>query len=267
MLVTTPTDKWLRGALEGCSSSFSVASPYVGKYLQDAVCRLQPKVKVSLLTRTLLSDFASNASDLEAVHAVAARTGGVFSLSALHAKVYVIDTKRALVTSANATFSGMYRNRECGAEIANRGEVQTLTRLIRSGFASTPKPQLWTVDDLDALRAPVETLRSALPRVSMLRQTAVEAPPRIRLQSRQMNRLIGSFSGWLQLTVEGISQIRSDHFTMDDVFAACAPLAASQFPDNRHVREKLRQQMQRLRDLGLILFLGAGRYELLTRPN
>jgi hypothetical protein len=181
--------------------------------------------------------------------------------------VYVIDTKRALITSANATFSGMYRNRECGAEITDRRNVQTLPRLVRSGFACIPKPQLWIVEDLDALREPVETLRSALPKVSVLRQAAVETPPRVRLQPRQMNRLISSFSGWLRLTMEGISQIRSDIFTMDDVFAACAPLAASQFPENRHVREKLRQQMQRLRDLGLILFLGTGRYELLARPN
>ena len=54
---------------------------------------------------------------------------------------------------------------------------------------------------------------------------------------------------------------------MDDVFAACAPLAASRYPDNRHVREKLRQQMQRLRDLGLVLFLGSGQYERLTRAE
>jgi hypothetical protein len=229
MLVTTPTDKWLRGALESCSSSFAVASPYVGKYLQDAVSRLQPNVRVTLLTRTLLSDFASYASDLEAVHAVAARSGGVLSLSALHAKVYVLDRTRALITSANATYSGMYRNRECGAEIASRHQIQTLVRLVRSGFASIPKPQLWTVDDLDALREPVETLRSALPRVSLLREAAVEMPPRVRLRRRQMDRLIGSFSGWLQLTMEGVSQIRSGTFTMDDVFAACAPLAASQF--------------------------------------
>ena len=51
---------------------------------------------------------------------------------------------------------------------------------------------------------------------------------------------------------------------MDDVFAACAPLAAERFPENRHVREKLRQQLQRLRDLGLVLFLGAGRYRRLA---
>jgi len=54
---------------------------------------------------------------------------------------------------------------------------------------------------------------------------------------------------------------------MDDVLVACAPLAVERYPDNRHVREKLRQQMQRLRDLGLVLFLGRGRYERLASAS
>ncbi|MBZ5564268.1 MAG: hypothetical protein LAP13_17830 [Acidobacteriia bacterium] len=31
-------------------------------------------------------------------------------------------------------------------------------------------------------------------------------------------------------------------------------------PDNLHVRDKIRQQLQRLRDLGLVEFLGGGKY-------
>ena len=264
MIVVSPTDRWLKSALENCSSSLAVSSPYVGKYLDDAVSQLGPEVAVTLLTRTLLGDFASKASDLDALHTLAERIGGILSLSSLHAKVYVVDKKRALITSANATFSGMYRNRECGVEIKNGGAINTLRGLIRSGFGSTPRPQLWTADDLNELRKPVETLRAALSRVTTLREAAIEAPPRVRLQRRQLTRLVESFSGWLQLTMEGISQIPSDTFTMSEVFAACAPLAASRFPENRHVREKLRQQMQRLRDLGLVLFLGGGRYERLA---
>lgn len=264
MIITSPTDTWIRNALEDCASSFTVASPYVGKYLRDAVSRLDPDVRVTLLTRTLLSDFATNASDLNAVRALATRTEGILSLSSLHAKAYVIDTKHALITSANATFSGMYRNRECGVEIKNRRSIQVLRDLIRSGFESSPQPQLWTPDDLDHLREPVETLRSALSRANIQYQSAVETPPRVRLQPRQLMRLTGSFSGWLKLTLEGVLRIRSDVFTMNEVFEACAPLATARFPENRHVREKLRQQMQRLRDLGLVLFLGGGRYERLT---
>jgi hypothetical protein len=265
MIVISPTDRWLKSSLETCSSSLAVSSPYIGKYLQDAVSRLDSNIAVTLLTRTLLGDFASNASNLDALHALAERAGGVLSLSALHAKVYVIDKRCALVTSANATFSGMYRNRECGVETKNRLAINTLRNLIESGFGSSPRPQLWTADDLNDLRKPVETLRVALSRITLLREPAVEAPPRVLLQRRQLERLIESFSGWLQLTMEGISQIRADNFTMNEVFHACAPLAASRFPENQHVREKLRQQMQRLRDLGMVLFLGGGKYERLAR--
>jgi DpnI-like restriction endonuclease/phospholipase D-like protein len=267
MIVVSPTDSWLKIALDNCSSSLAVSSPYIGKYLCDAVSQLGPKVAVRLLTRTLLGDFASNASDLNALCALAERSGGIFSLSSLHAKVYVVDKKSALITSANATFSGMYRNRECGVEIKNRAVINTLHGLIESGFGSSPRPQLWSRDDLEELRKPVEALRAALSRVTTLREAAIEAPPRVRLQRRQLTRLVESFSGWLQLTMEGISRIPSDTFTMNEVFAACAPLAAFRFPENRHVREKLRQQMQRLRDLGLVLFLGGGRYERLARQT
>lgn len=54
---------------------------------------------------------------------------------------------------------------------------------------------------------------------------------------------------------------------MDEVFATCVSLARERYPENRHVREKLRQQMQRLRDLGLVLFVGGGRYERLASPS
>ncbi|MBI5242579.1 MAG: hypothetical protein HY922_02705 [Elusimicrobia bacterium] len=33
-------------------------------------------------------------------------------------------------------------------------------------------------------------------------------------------------------------------------------------PNNRHVRPKIRQQLQVLRDLGFVAFLGRGRYRL-----
>jgi len=196
--------------------------------------------------------------------ALARRGRGVFSLSSLHAKAYVIDYRRALVTSANATFSGMQRNRECGVEVRRRSEVVLLHAHVRAGFGSRPEPQSWSAADLSELHEPVERLRSALPKITRSQRAAIEAPLRVQLRNRQYARLVESFSGWLGLTMEGISRIPTDMFSMNEVFQACAPLAAERFPENHHVREKLRQQMQRLRDLGLILFLGNGRYERTT---
>jgi phosphatidylserine/phosphatidylglycerophosphate/cardiolipin synthase-like enzyme len=229
--------------------------------------QLEDRISIKLLTRTLLTDFARNASDFDAVCTLAKRIGGVLSLSSLHAKVYIVDLESALITSANATFAGMYRNRECGLEITDRDTLHELDQLIASGFGSSPTPQLWTLEDLEELRAPVERLRSSLPRVAILPEPATEAPQPIQLPRKQYNRVVESFSGWLQLTLEGVSRIREKSFSMDEVLAACLPLARERYPQNRHVREKLRQQMQRLRDLGLILFVGRGRYELLAAPS
>jgi hypothetical protein len=266
MIITTPTNAWLQSAIAECRHSIAVASPYVGDYLWKTVAELDGGISVALLTRTLLTDFASNASDLDAVRKIAERAGTVLSLSSLHAKVYLVDARKALITSANATASGMFRNRECGYEVG-RKHARNLKSLILTGFGSSPQPQPWTAEQLDELREPVERLRAALPRTARIEAQAIEQPPRVELGKRAYSRVVESFAGWLRLTIEGLSQIRSDVFTMDDVLAACAPLAAAQFPENRHVREKLRQQMQRLRDLGMVLFHGSGRYELLTKPR
>ena len=158
----------------------------------------------------------------------------------------------------------MYRNRECGLEITKESDILSLIGLIRSGFGSIPCPQHWTVDDLNRLRAPVEALRMSLPRTPNLREGETEGPQRLRLRPKQLDRLLISMPGWMQLTMEGVTSIESDIFTMEQVANACAPLVSARYPSNNHPRQKLRQQMQRLRDLGLVKFLGKGHYERLT---
>ena len=174
--------------------------------MKQAVSRLGDKTAVTLLTRTLLMDFASKASNLEALRALAKRNGYILSLSSLHAKVYVIDDKRALITSANATYSGMNRNRECGYQLTDSSEIRTLRKMLLAGFGSSPRPQLWTAQDLDELSEPVEKLRAALPKPVVLPSADIEAPRRVELRRRDYARVLTSFSGWLQLTLEGIGR-------------------------------------------------------------
>jgi type II restriction enzyme len=51
-------------------------------------------------------------------------------------------------------------------------------------------------------------------------------------------------------------------FTLADVYGHVDSLAKLH-PHNRHVRDKIRQQLQVLRDLGLLQFLGGGSYRLI----
>lgn len=72
-----------------------------------------------------------------------------------------------------------------------------------------------------------------------------------------------SLGGWTGLVLEGVFEQKGNVSSLDELFITCNPLAAVRYPENRHVREKLRQQLQRLRDLGLVELLGGGTYRRL----
>jgi type II restriction enzyme len=64
--------------------------------------------------------------------------------------------------------------------------------------------------------------------------------------------------GWT-LDVLKIVEAFPDKFTLADVYQYGDQLARSH-PSNRNIHPKIRQQLQVLRDMGMIKFLGGGRY-------
>ena len=67
--------------------------------------------------------------------------------------------------------------------------------------------------------------------------------------------------GWLLDVLVCVERIQKPEFTLDDVYAFEAYLQAKH-PLNRNVRAKIRQQLQILRDRGLVRFVGRGRYRV-----
>ncbi len=56
-----------------------------------------------------------------------------------------------------------------------------------------------------------------------------------------------------------VRPLNKNEIALRDVYAF-APHLEKLHPDNRHVRDKIRQQLQVLRDLGFVEFLGRGCY-------
>jgi len=67
--------------------------------------------------------------------------------------------------------------------------------------------------------------------------------------------------GWLIEVMKCVEAIGRVSFSLDDVYAFEARLAGL-YPGNRHVRPKIRQQLQVLRDRGWLEFTGRGRYRV-----
>jgi len=69
--------------------------------------------------------------------------------------------------------------------------------------------------------------------------------------------------GWLADTLACIRRVGKTEFSLAEVYAFENELHQNH-PDNRHVRDKIRQQLQLLRNHGILSFMGAGRYHLLS---
>jgi type II restriction enzyme len=68
--------------------------------------------------------------------------------------------------------------------------------------------------------------------------------------------------GWLLNVLKCVDDIGAREFSLDEVYAFEARLSGLH-PMNRHVRQKIRQQLQVLRDRGYLEFHGRGRYRTL----
>lgn len=65
--------------------------------------------------------------------------------------------------------------------------------------------------------------------------------------------------GWLFDILNCVNMIQSDEFDLTDMYRYECILAKSH-PGNNNIRPKIRQQLQLLRDIGVIEFLGRGKY-------
>ncbi len=66
--------------------------------------------------------------------------------------------------------------------------------------------------------------------------------------------------GWILDVLNCVEEIKKQSFTLDELYAFENKLK-TKYPNNKHIKDKIRQQLQLLRDKGLIKFNGRGNYE------
>jgi len=78
------------------------------------------------------------------------------------------------------------------------------------------------------------------------------------MTQRQLSKL----SGWRLQVFKVVEDLNKEFFDLEDLYAYESDLKIV-YPNNNHILDKIRQQLQELRDLGLIEFLGEGNYKRL----
>jgi len=80
-------------------------------------------------------------------------------------------------------------------------------------------------------------------------------------RTRGLTKIPPSVRGWTLDVFNVVRRIRKERFNLNDLYQFENELQ-SHHPDNRNVRPKIRQQLQVLRDLGILKFTGRGEYIL-----
>jgi type II restriction enzyme len=77
-----------------------------------------------------------------------------------------------------------------------------------------------------------------------------------------LNKVSPAKRGWTNLTLGIVQSLQAHSFTLKDLYDREDDFATV-YPTNKNIRPKIRQQLQVLRDLGYLIFLGNGAYRAL----
>ena len=177
------------------------------------------------------------------------------------------------------------------------GAYETMLRTIRSGktptFLLLEYSKTWSITGLRAIHHSLITENSIIPRKPLastaqragwigcsIALSAIAMQGQIPILSKGVMHARGvpreSFGRletisslplhsrtWAATVLQLTNRLPTDKFTLDDVYRF-EPELRVLFPNNRNIRPKIRQQLQVLRDAGLVIFSGRGRYERVT---
>jgi type II restriction enzyme len=105
-----------------------------------------------------------------------------------------------------------------------------------------------------------------LGRIGVVRNGNIRPKKAILEQWKQSSRLLETeprARGWVADVLTCVERLYST-FTLENVYSFEKELA-QRHPKNQHVRPKIRQQLQALRDLGLIEFVSPGVYRRVSQ--
>lgn len=241
--------------------SIKVTSPFVKEnVVNDILGSRHEGVKIDLVTSFKLANFYNGASDLTALDKVIRDTGNVYNVHKLHSKVYLFDDVRAVITSGNLTNGGLLTNYEYGVLIEEPKKVAEVVSdfgLLCSGD-NTGVISLQEIGDATDILA-------KLPKREPL--TIPELPnyqpeDTSDIFTGNLDTITNTLDGWKLEVFKCLQEIGSEVFTLANVHVF-VPKLQRVFPNNNNIEAKIRQQLQYLRDIGLVEFLGRGVYRKL----
>ena len=269
-IVRSPWQRTLLDAVSRTQVKLRIASPYIKSDATRSVLEATaPRLSIDVLTDFHLRSFEAGASDLEAFGQLFQRDARVRHRDRLHAKIYVFDAERAIVTSGNLTTSGLSRNVEYGVALRDPDLVERIASEFDALFSAARLSSPITSEIMTDAQAILDQIprrdRRTDRRLAAASKRLLEQEPDTdsRVFQAGSNTVLAGLTGWKQEVFRLLDRSGlPDRFALDDAYGF-EPILARKFPQNANVKPKIRQTLQYLRDLGLLEFTGRGEYRKL----
>ena len=251
------TNPFYRDFMTLCSeaqTNIKLCAPYVKTdVISDVLKIARVGISVDMITKVNLRDYHSNASDLESVRQALVYGGQVYNCSNLHAKVYIFDARKCVITSANLTKSGLNRNAECGIVTENADIVASALEfytgiIMREDVGKIDERIVGNIADLLQHLPPVKPITYPCLDIAV-------AP------DDNLLAITNRLTGWKRDVFLSIGQF-GESFSSAEVGVMAQQLHVK-YPRNNNREAKIRQILQQLRDLGLVEFSSPGVYKKL----
>lgn len=187
----------------------------------------------------------------------------------LHAKIFIFDKKKSVVTSGNLTTGGLLNNYEYGLLIND----EELSHEISEDYKKVFKNEEVTGKITE------EIIRKAS---QILQSVPKERKPKFELKDKELFKRVSeedievdryeggiesinqNLTGWVKDVFIVLNENPNDVLKLNDIYKYEDRLKLLH-PRNQYVKDKIRQQLQVLRDLGLLQFLDRGVYRKLWK--
>jgi HKD family nuclease len=180
---------------------------------------------------------------------------------AYHPKLYLFENEafvKSIVGSSNLTRGGLSENVEVNVLLELEHDSEKAERLFDIYARIKYQPSRFAPDDeyIQAYRAIVEKAQQPETR----REDTQAAIERLREAERNLPNPYmepATLQGWQKLV---FSKLPDNEFQTGDLYRYASEFTQT-YSENRNIEPKIRQVLQQLRDLGVILHLGEGRWK------
>jgi hypothetical protein len=262
-IITTPWKNELLELVSNSTKSIKITSPFVKENIcNEVLSKKQIQTKFELITSFKLPNFHSGSLDLSALDRIIEANGTVKNYSKLHSKIYLFDDKKVIITSGNLTNGGLINNYEYGIYSDDKIFVSKVVLDFES-ISKNENTGVVKKSDINTVREILSKLPKAISQ--KLPKYAIETPEeRFDTVEIPNNSITSSLNGWKLEVFKCVNSIPNQFFSLKEVNEFENNLK-KKYPSNTRVKDKIRQQLQFLRDLGLIEFLGNGQYKKLWK--